>query len=89
MEPPETLKLSDLPLGGRLLVRSKTEWRNAAITRKDDERIAISVESRRGRTYKIFRHPETEVAKDEMLCYLVCGDPPNLRTNFMAPDRRW
>lgn len=89
MESPKTLKLSDLPLGGRLLVRSKTEWRNASISRIADERIAISVESRRGRTYKIFRHPETEVAKDEMLCYLVCGDPPDWRTHLMHTDRRW
>jgi hypothetical protein len=83
------MKLSDMPLGGRLLVRSKTEWRNASISRISDERIAISVESRRGRTYKIFRHPETEVAKDSPLCHLVCDESPNWKENFLAPDRRW
>lgn len=89
MEPPETLKLGDLPLGGRILVRSKTEWRNAAIARIGDERISISVESRRGRTYKIFRHPETEVAKESAFFYLVCGEEPNWKLNFLSPDRRW
>ncbi|MBX3292246.1 MAG: hypothetical protein KF881_05050 [Acidobacteria bacterium] len=89
MEPPETLKLSDLPLGGRLLVRSKTEWRNAAISRISNERVSISVESKRGRTYKIFRHPETEVAKECSFYYVVCGESPDWKTNFLSPDRRW
>ncbi|QQS32487.1 MAG: hypothetical protein IPM50_12630 [Acidobacteriota bacterium] len=89
MEPAETLRLSDLPLGGRLLVRAKTEWRNAAISRIGDERVSISVESRRGRTYKIFRHPDTEVAKTRTLFYLICGELPDWRTNFLTPDPRW
>jgi hypothetical protein len=70
-------------------VRSKTEWRNASIARVGDERISISVESKRGRTYRIFRHPETEVAKDRKLYYLVCSDIFDWRENHLVSDHRW
>jgi len=50
--------LADLPVGARLLVRSRLDWRFATIARVGEEKITLTVCSPTGRTYRLRRPPD-------------------------------
>ncbi len=90
MEPFESpTKLSELPLGGRLLVRSRTDWRVAVVSRVADDLITISVSSPKGRNYRIRRKPDSKVSFSSDLWFLNAETSENWNENYAAYDRRW
>jgi hypothetical protein len=81
--------LSCIPLGGRLLVRSKKDWRVAVVSRIAEGSITLSVASPRGGTYRLRRVPETLIAFDGLIPYLQFEPIENWRDNFSVYDLRW
>src|ERR1700745_778197 len=55
------IKLSDLPIGARLLVRSRRDWRVAAISRTVEEVTVLTVCSPSGYSYRLRRDSSTGV----------------------------
>ena len=83
------MTLADLPLGARLLIRARTEWRFAAVSRKSEERITLSVASPKGRNYRIARPPESPLADECGIQFLVSEFTEPWRENLSRIERRW
>jgi hypothetical protein len=90
VETPKTeLTLGEFPLGGRLLVRSKKDWRFAVISRKTDEFISLSIASPKGGNYRIKRAVDLAVAFDGLIPFLRADYADTWRDNFSGYDMRW
>lgn len=82
-------KLNDLPIGSRLLYRSKDDWRSAVISRFGEEKATLIVCSPTGRTYRLSRLLETEIFFDGKFPVLKSGKKDTWRENFTTYDSRW
>ena len=49
------MTLGSLPIGARLLIRSKIDWRSAVVSSFDEEKATLIVCSPTGRTYRLRR----------------------------------
>ncbi len=88
METAETKILAGLPIGSRILVRSKKDWRSAVISKIIEETVTLIVSSPTGYSYRLRRHLETVIFFDGNLPILeVTGE--NWRENYTTYDRRW
>ena len=83
------MKLANIPLGGRLLVRSRTDWRTAVVSRVSEDRITLSVASPKGRNYRLARDPELNVGCENGLHYLCSENSERWNENFASYDVRW
>ncbi len=84
---PKTLR--DLPIGARLLVRSKKDWRCAVISKFDEEKATMIVCSPAGRTYRLRRLLDAEIVFDGKIPILKTETEENWRENFSKYDLRW
>lgn len=90
MESAETLtSLKMLPVGCRIVVRSKIDWRAAVISRKTDEKVTLSVASPSGRNYRLSRSIDTVLDRSQIIPVLLTGDDEDWRENFSRYDIRW
>lgn len=90
MEPAkDQITLDQLPIGSRLVVRSKVEWRFAAVSKISDERVVLTVCSPTGRTYRLWRDMDSEVFLEGTVPVLLYDEPDDWRENFGRFDRRW
>lgn len=78
-----------MPLGGRLLVRSKTDWRVAVVSRIVEGEITLSVSSPRGRNYRLRRTADTELSYDGLIPFLTSESAEAWHENFSTYDSRW
>ena len=82
--------LASLPVGGRLLIRLKTDWRVAAVVKRLDEKVVLSVASPRGHSYRVRRSQDDGLLFDGCIPFLVCEfDAEPWRQNFSSYDLRW
>lgn len=90
METPETkITLCDLPLGARLIVRTKKDWRFAVISKFSEEKATLIVCSPSGRTYRLRRLLDAEIIYDREIPILKIEIEENWRENFSKYDFRW
>jgi len=90
VEPAETqIALNSLPIGARLLVRSRKDWRTAAISKIVEDRVVLTVCSPTGRTYRLRRELDTEIFFEGIIPILKYDLPENWRDNFTPYDHRW
>ena len=78
-----------MPTGARLLIRSKTDWRCAVISKIDAEKATLIVCSPSGRTYRLRRLIETEIVFDGSIPILKIAAAENWRENYTKYDFRW
>lgn len=83
------LTLGEFPVGFRLLVRSKKDWRFAVVSRKTDEFISLSIASPSGCNYRIRRKADLEIAFDGRIPFLHADHGDTWRENFSVYDIRW
>ena len=57
-------RLSDLPIGSRLLYRARDDWRTAVVSKLDEEKVTLIVCSPTGRTYRLRRDLEAKLLND-------------------------
>lgn len=90
MEAAETqITLDKLAVGSRLLVRSRTDWRFAAVSKIVDERVVLTVCSPTGRTYRLRREMDTKITFEGTIPILVYDEKEDWRSNFSRCDSRW
>ena len=90
MEPAETqITLQQLTVGSRLVVRSKLDWRFAAVSKIVDERVVLTVCSPSGRTYRLRRDLNSELLLEGTIPILAYDETDNWRDNFSPYDARW
>lgn len=85
----EHIPLDQLPVGSRLMVRSRADWRFAAISRVAEERIVLTVCSPSGYCYRLRREPNTALEFDGKLYVLPYDCDDTWRENFSSYDVRW
>ena len=83
------ITLAKIPLGGRLLVRSKTDWRVAVVCRIGEDKVTISVASPKGYNYRLRRPLDAVVDFDGRIPYLIAETNETWRDNFTSYDVRW
>jgi hypothetical protein len=85
----DQITLGELPVGARLLVRSRKDWRSAVISRFFEDKATLIVCSPTGRTYRLRRILESEVIFDGKIPILKFDAPEDWRDNFTKYDFRW
>lgn len=83
------ITLSELPIGARLVVQCKKDWRDAVISKMDAEKVTLIVCSASGGTYLLRRVLETLIIFDGKIPILQNGCEENWRANFVKYDARW
>jgi len=81
--------LDQLAVGSRLLVRSRADWRFAAVSRIDEDRVVLTVCSPTGRTYRLRREPNAQVLIEGTVPVLPHETAEDWRENFSHYDHRW
>jgi hypothetical protein len=90
VETPEPLvTLGEFPVGGRLLLRTKKDWRVAAVSRVVEDVVVLSVASPSGNTYRVRRKITAELRFDGLIPLLVGEVADEWRENFSSYDSRW
>lgn len=90
METSETLlTLDQLAVGSRLIVRSRKDWRFAAISRVSEGRVTLTVCSPSGRTYRLWRERGVEIHMEGAVPILPYETTDTWRDNFCDYDIRW
>jgi len=90
VETPENqITLADFPVGTRLHIRSKKDWRTAVISKFDNKKVTLIVCSPLGRTYRLRRSLETLIIFDGKIPLLKIETEENWRDNFTKYDFRW
>jgi len=70
-------------------VRSRTDWRFAAVSRIADERVILTVCSPTGRTYRLRRDATTEIVLNGPIPVLTTLFEDDWHDNFGSYDSRW
>lgn len=83
------ITLEELSVGSRLIVRSRIDWRFAAIAKVVDEKVVLTVCSPSGHTYRLRRELDTAVAMEGMIPVLLYDADDTWRDNFGRYDHRW
>lgn len=78
--------LAELPTGSRILLRCKNDWRDATVVMITEERVTLLVCSPSGRSYRVRREPDEELAFDGAIPLLGEG---NWKDELVRYDVRW
>jgi hypothetical protein len=80
-----------MPIGARLLVRSRRDWRAAAVSRVVEETsiVVLTVCSPSGHSYRLRRDRATEVVIEGGFAILPSENEDTWRDNFSRYDVRW
>ena len=81
-----TRTLAALPVGARLILRCRKDWRDATIVGVSLEKITLSVGAPSGRTYRVRRAPDSLLSFHGSIPVLGEG---SWRACFVNYDRRW
>lgn len=81
--------LGELPLGARLLVRTKENWQTATVSQFAAEKAILSICSSNGRIYRLRRDFKAEIIFDGFIPILKNETGENWRENFAKYDFRW
>lgn len=82
----EACALSSLPVGARLILRCRKDWRDATVTAVTPEAVTLSVTSPKGRTYRLRRPSDSLLSFDGPIPVLGEGQ---WRTGIARYDSRW
>lgn len=84
----DALTLAALPLGARLILRCRKDWRAAAVAACEPElgRVVLSVASPSGHTYRLRRPADSPLSLDGLIPVLGEG---HWRALLARYDRRW
>lgn len=80
------INLSELPVGSRLIVQCKKDWRTAVVSSISEEKVVLIIASPSGRNYRKVCLAETAVEFDGKIPVLGQGI---WRENFVKYDFRW
>lgn len=81
--------IGELPVGSRLLCRSRIDWRTAVISRITEEKAVLTVCSPTGRTYRLSKLKGSELVFFGNLPVVKNDFEEDWRENFAVYDIRW
>jgi hypothetical protein len=82
----EPTTLGSLPVGARLILRCRADWRAATVSAFEPERVVLSVASPNGHTYRVRRPHDSPLAFDGGIPVLGQGC---WRAGLARYDLRW
>ena len=82
----EARTLGTLPMGARLILRGRKDWRDATVVALSPEAVTLSVRSPSGRTYRVRRPPDSPLSFDGSIPLLGEG---SWRAGLARYDMRW
>jgi hypothetical protein len=85
-ETENVLTLGSLPIGARLILRCRKDWRDASVAAVSEDKIILSVGSPSGHTYRVRRPHDSRLFLDGAIPVLGHGCWRNLRVRY---DLRW
>jgi hypothetical protein len=83
---PATATLGSLPVGARLILRCRADWRAATVSAFEVERVVLNVASPTGHTYRVRRPHDSPLAFDGGIPLLGEGC---WRAGLARYDVRW
>ena len=87
VEAEEALTLISLPLGARLIMRCRKDWRTATVCAITPDKITLSVASPSGHTYRVRRPPDAPLSFDGSIP--IIGEGCCWRAGLARYDKRW
>lgn len=82
----EATTLGSLPVGARLILRCRADWRTATVASFETERVVLTVASPTGHTYRVRRPTNAPLAFDGQIPILGEGC---WRAGLARYDVRW
>jgi hypothetical protein len=82
----DSVTLADLPLGSRLIIKCRKDWRYATIAKLILDTAVLQIVSPSGHTYRLRRPTSTPVCYDGEIPLLGEG---SWRGNLARYDERW
>jgi hypothetical protein len=92
LEPPtptrelESRTLGSLPVGARLVLRCRADWRAATVAAIEPERVVLNVASPKGHAYRVRRPSDSPLTLDGGIAVLGEGC---WRAGLVRYDARW
>jgi hypothetical protein len=88
LAPAEVVKLGSLPVGARLILRCRADWRAATVSAYEVElgRVVLNVASPKGGTYRVRRPADASLSYDGHVPLLGEG---HWRAGLARYDVRW
>ncbi len=84
------LTLGELPLGSRLVLRCKKDWREAVVSQFYEEKAVLMIWSVSGKTYRVRRPIAAQIIFDGAIPVLpVECEELEWRENLIKYDSRW
>jgi hypothetical protein len=84
------LTLGELPVGSRLVLRCKKDWREAVVSQFDEDKAVLIIWSVSGKTYRVRRAADAQIVLDGKIPVLpVECDEIEWRENLIKYDTRW
>jgi hypothetical protein len=80
------MTLASLPVGARLVLRCRKDWRDATVSAVALDCVTLSVGSPTGRTYRVRRPPDSLLSNDGPIPLLGEGAWRTTRARY---DARW
>ena len=81
--------LASLPIGARLLLRCRKDWRDATVAYLAPDTVVLSVGSPTGRTYRVRRPPDSPLSFDGSIPVLGADASQAWRNARARYDARW
>jgi hypothetical protein len=81
--------LSSLPVGARLVLRCRKDWRVATVSSCDDEAVRLNVASPSGHTYRVRRPADAALTYEGAIPLLGELTPAGWRAALARYDARW
>jgi len=86
----ESAPLGSLPIGARLVLRCRKDWREAVVSQFYADKVVLIVNSITGKTYRVRRPIDAEIFFDGKIAVLpVTCDEIEWRESLIKFDTRW
>jgi hypothetical protein len=84
------LTLGELPVGARLVLRCRKDWREAVVSQFYEDKAVLTVCSASGKTYRLRRSIDLQIAVDGKIPVLAENcEELEWRENILRYDSRW
>ena len=84
-----TRTLSSLPVGARLILRCRKDWRVATVSAVDPAGVRLNVASPSGHTYRVRRPADAALTHEGAIPILGEVTPAGWRAALVRYDARW
>ena len=89
-EAQQQLTLEELPVGARIVLRCRKDWREAVVSQFYEDKAVLMIWSVSGKTYRLRRPVDAQIVLDGKIPVLpIDCDEIEWRENLIRYDLRW